>query len=51
MNKLAYDKMVEALRKGKQVMIFVHARKETSKTAEAVADLSGRLSYGYTYGL
>ncbi|KAJ1427305.1 Sec63 Brl domain-containing protein, partial [Ochromonadaceae sp. CCMP2298] len=42
MNKLAYDKMVAALTRGKQVMIFVHARKETSKSAEAMADLSGK---------
>jgi activating signal cointegrator complex subunit 3 len=42
MNRLAYEKMVEALKRGKQVMIFVHARKETVKTAEAMADLSGK---------
>lgn len=42
MNRLAYEKMIEALQKGKQVMIFVHARKETVKTAEAMADLSGK---------
>jgi hypothetical protein len=42
MNKIAFDKMVTALERGKQVMIFVHARKETSKTAEAMRDLSGK---------
>jgi activating signal cointegrator complex subunit 3 len=42
MNKLAYDKMVGALQRNKQVMIFVHARKETGKTAEAMADLAGK---------
>ena len=42
MNKLAYDKMIEALQNKKQVMIFVHARKETVKTAEAMADLCGK---------
>jgi replicative superfamily II helicase len=33
MNRHAFDKMVAALEKDKQVMIFVHSRKETSKTA------------------
>lgn len=42
MNKQAFDKMVTALERGKQVMIFVHSRKETSKTAEAMLDLSGK---------
>ena len=40
MNKHAYEKMVIALERGKQVMIFVHARKETSKTMEAMRDLA-----------
>ncbi len=42
MDKHAYDKMVQAVESGKQVMIFVHARKETSRTAEAIADLNGK---------
>eukprot|EP01038_Epipyxis_sp_PR26KG_P011120 gene11120-14924_t len=42
MNRTAYEKMVAALERGKQVMIFVHSRKETSLTAEAMADLSGK---------
>lgn len=42
MNKLAFEKVVQALERGKQVMIFVHSRKETSKTAEAIADLAGK---------
>lgn len=42
MNRSAYEKMTEALKKGKQVMIFVHSRKDTSKTIEAVTDLSAK---------
>jgi replicative superfamily II helicase len=48
MNRKAYEKMVVALERGKQVMIFVHSRKETSKTMEAMRDLAGK--HG-TYGL
>ena len=48
MNKKAYEKMVQALDRGKQVMIFVHSRKETSKTVEAMRDLAGK---GGTYHL
>eukprot|EP01040_Poterioochromonas_malhamensis_P024776 gene24776-30738_t len=39
MTKLAYEKMVEALQKGKQVMIFVHSRKDTSRTMQAIWEL------------
>jgi activating signal cointegrator complex subunit 3 len=46
MNKLAYDKMVAALERDKQVMVFVHARKETSKTAQAIRDLSAKFCTG-----
>ena len=42
MNKKACEKMVHALERGKQVMIFVHSRKETSKTMEAMRDLAGK---------
>lgn len=42
MNKIAYDKMVDALERDKQVMIFVHARKETARTATAMRDLSAK---------
>lgn len=48
MNRKAYEKMVQALDRGKQVMIFVHSRKETSKTVEAMRDLAGK---GGTYHL
>ncbi len=34
MNMHAYRKMVAALEKGKQVMVFVHSRKDTMSTAE-----------------
>lgn len=42
MNQLAYEHMVEALRRGKQVMIFVHSRKETGKTLQALRELCVR---------
>lgn len=42
MNRHAYDKMIHALQNNKQVMIFVHSRKETSKTAEALAELCAK---------
>lgn len=44
MNKIAYDKMVHALERDKQIMIFVHARKETVRTATAMKDLSGKFA-------
>ena len=43
MNQNACEKMVTALERGKQVMIFVHSRKETSRTAEAMRDLTAKM--------
>ena len=40
MNKIAYDKAMAAIRRGKQVMIFVHSRKDTAKTAAALLELA-----------
>lgn len=48
MNRSAYEKMIEALKNDKQVMIFVHSRKETSKTCQAMRDLCAKNS---TYNL
>ena len=42
MNQNACEKMTTALERNKQVMIFVHSRKETSRTAEAMRDLCGK---------
>ena len=42
MNNQAYKKLMVALERGKQVMIFVHSRKETSTTAEALRDLCSK---------
>ena len=36
MNRYAFEKLIAALEKDKQVMIFVHSRKETSKTAQVM---------------
>jgi activating signal cointegrator complex subunit 3 len=38
MNDHCYHKLINALEKGKQVMIFVHSRKETSSTAQALQE-------------
>ena len=43
MNQNACEKMTTALERGKQVMIFVHSRKETSRSAEAMRDLSAKM--------
>jgi len=40
MNEICYEKVIDAVQKGKQVMVFVHARKETSKTARALIQLA-----------
>ena len=36
MNELCYEKVLNFVRKGHQVMVFVHARNATSKTAMAL---------------
>ena len=33
LNRAAYEKVIELVRQGHQVMVFVHARKETVKTS------------------
>ena len=40
MNKIAWDKAIAAIKRGKQVMVFVHSRKDTAKTARALRDLA-----------
>jgi activating signal cointegrator complex subunit 3 len=40
MNKIAWDKAIAAVKRGKQVMVFVHSRKDTGKTARALRDLA-----------
>lgn len=42
MNKIAYEHVIRELERGKQVMIFVHSRKETSSTADAIINLAQR---------
>ncbi|KAK9814715.1 hypothetical protein WJX72_010327 [[Myrmecia] bisecta] len=36
MDELAYQKVVDSLKKGHQAMVFVHSRKDTGKTARAL---------------
>ena len=38
LDKVCYEKVAELVREGHQVMVFVHARKETVKTALALKD-------------
>jgi activating signal cointegrator complex subunit 3 len=40
MNELCYDLVIDSLRRGYQVMVFVHSRKGTGDTARALADLA-----------
>ena len=41
MNEVAYERAVAAVRRGKQVMIFVHSRKDTFKSAERLKSIAG----------
>ena len=38
--KVAFDKAVLTVRRGKQAMVFVHSRKDTVKTARALIELA-----------
>ena len=40
MVQIAYNKACEALRNGKQAMVFVHSRKDTVKTAKQLAEFA-----------
>jgi hypothetical protein len=42
MNEVCYNKVVDALKRGKQVMVFVHSRKETGKTGRVLAEMAAR---------
>ncbi len=42
MSRKAYEKMIQALENGKQVMIFVHSRRDTFKTLEAMLELCSK---------
>ncbi|KAI3929942.1 hypothetical protein MKW98_004096 [Papaver atlanticum] len=39
-NEVCYKKVVESLKQGHQAMIFVHSRKDTSKTAKTMIEFS-----------
>ena len=39
--RIAFKKACDALRKGKQAMVFVHSRKDTVKTARQLAEIAG----------
>ena len=40
LNERAFEICLDALRRGHQVMVFVHARKDTVRTAQAIRDLA-----------
>ncbi|KAN0023819.1 hypothetical protein ACTFIV_008206 [Dictyostelium citrinum] len=40
MNQLCYERLEKSLKEGHQVMIFVHSRKDTVKTAEIMNDMA-----------
>ena len=40
MNEIAFEKCVDAVKRGRQVLVFVHSRKETAKTAQAIAEIA-----------
>ncbi|KAL0792290.1 hypothetical protein Bca101_063667 [Brassica carinata] len=39
LNEICYKKVADSIRQGHQAMIFVHSRKDTSKTAEKLKDV------------
>ena len=52
MNELCYEKVLNFVRKGHQVMVFVHARNATSKTAMALLGMvSDKKSINTIFGL
>ena len=44
MTQIAYDKALGAIRRGKQVMVFVHARNDTVRTARALLERARELN-------
>ena len=42
MNAIAFDKAVAAIKRGKQVMVFVHSRKDTGKSARVFKEMAGK---------
>lgn len=44
MNDIAYMRALDAIRQGHQVMIFVHSRKDTTRTAQAIKDKAAKMN-------
>ncbi|EPS71469.1 hypothetical protein M569_03289, partial [Genlisea aurea] len=42
MNEICYNKVADSLRRGHQVMVFVHSRKDTGKTADKMVEMAGQ---------
>ncbi|GBG24263.1 Activating signal cointegrator 1 complex subunit 3 [Hondaea fermentalgiana] len=45
-NDIAFEKAVDSIRRGHQVMIFVHSRKDTGKTARALLEAAQKKAVG-----
>jgi len=46
MSDVCYDKVADSLRRGYQAMVFVHSRKDTAKTARALAESAQKAGEG-----
>ncbi|KAM3573234.1 hypothetical protein VYU27_004769 [Nannochloropsis oceanica] len=44
MNDIAYARALDAVRQGHQVMIFVHSRKDTTRTAQAIKNKAAKMN-------
>jgi activating signal cointegrator complex subunit 3 len=40
MNDICFDKVIESINQGNQVMVFVHSRKDTAKSAESLIEIA-----------
>eukprot|EP00775_Hariotina_reticulata_P011234 gene11234-11383_t len=49
MNQICYDKVADSLKRGYQVMVFVHSRKDTGKTGRILADLAAKAGEAHLF--
>mmetsp|Transcript_17985 Transcript_17985/g.30596 ORF Transcript_17985/g.30596 Transcript_17985/m.30596 type:complete len:2161 (-) Transcript_17985:3045-9527(-) len=49
LNDIAFNKAVESVRAGNQVMIFVHSRKDTAKTARAILEAATKVEHSMIF--
>jgi len=48
-NEVAYDILTEVLRHGKQILVFVHSRKETINFGKFVQQRAQVMNHSYMY--